>query len=107
MEKINIRGVFFDNVTLDEAVSVAEGYIERGGQCVVFTPNAEIVQMAVENAEFCKIVNSADLIIPDGAGVVLASKILKKRLKGKADKQKRAVTNFCDSPFAYSFLSFA
>lgn len=83
MEKINIRGVFFDNVTLDEAVSVAEGYIERGEQCVVFTPNAEIVQMAVENAEFCKIVNSADLIIPDGAGVVLASKILKKRLKGK------------------------
>lgn len=83
MEKINIRGVFFDNVTPDEAVSIAEGYIERGEQCVVFTPNAEIVQMAIEDEAFRNTVNSAELVIPDGAGVILASKIMKKPLKCK------------------------
>lgn len=83
MEKINIRGVDFHNVTPSEALSVAEGYIDRGEQCVVFTPNAEIVQMAIEDESFRDIVNSADLVIPDGAGVVLASKILKTPLKGK------------------------
>ena len=83
MEKINIRGVNFDNVTPDEAIKAAEGYIERGEQCVVFTPNSEIVQMAIENEDFKNLINSAELIIPDGAGVVLASKILKKPLKGK------------------------
>lgn len=83
MEKINIRGLNFDNVTLDEALEAVEGYIERGEQCVVFTPNAEIVQMTVENEEFRSLVSTAQILIPDGAGVVLASKILKKPLKAK------------------------
>ncbi len=83
MNKTEIRGVNFDNVTMEEAVAICEGFAREGRQGVVFTPNAEIVQMAVENPEFREIVNSADLIVPDGAGVVLASRILKKNLKGK------------------------
>ncbi len=83
MEKINIRGILFDNVTPQEAIDVAEGYIKREEQCVVFTPNAEIVQMTLEDEGFKEIINSANLIIPDGAGVVLASKILKTPLKSK------------------------
>lgn len=83
MEKIKIRGLDFENVTMDEALSKVEGYIERGEQCVVFTPNAEIVQMTIEDAEFKKLVQSADMLIPDGAGVVLASKILNKPLRAK------------------------
>ncbi len=83
MKKINVRGVRFDNVTPSEAIEVAEGYIARGEQCVVFTPNAEIVQMTIEDECFRTLINSAELIIPDGAGVVLASKILKKPLKCK------------------------
>ena len=82
-EKINIRGVAFDNVDLDEALAIAEGYIERGERCVVFTPNSEIVQMTLEDEGFREIISSADLILPDGAGVVLASKILKTPLKCK------------------------
>ena len=83
MSKVNIRGVEFDNVTMDEAIEICEGFVRDSKQGVVFTPNAEIVQMTVENEDFRTLVNSAQLIIPDGAGVVLASKILKKRLKGK------------------------
>ena len=83
MNKTEIRGVNFDNVTMEEAVAICEGFVKEGRQGIVFTPNAEIVQMTVENAEFKEIINSADLIVPDGAGVVLASKILKKNLKGK------------------------
>ena len=83
MEKITIRQLQFDNVTMDEAVAKVEGYIERGEQCVVFTPNAEIVQMTMEDGEFRGLVQSADILIPDGAGVVLASKIMKKPLKSK------------------------
>ena len=82
-EKINVRGVAFDNVDLDEALAIAEGYIERGERCVVFTPNSEIVQMTLEDEGFREIISSADLILPDGAGVVLASKILKTPLKCK------------------------
>ncbi len=83
MNKINIKGVNFYNVSMDEAVSICEKSVEEKKQCVVFTPNAEIVQLASEDESFRTVVNSADLIVPDGAGVVLASKILKKPLKQK------------------------
>ena len=52
-EKISVRGVEFDNVTKEEAIAYAWEYIEGDNPCGgVFTPNAEIVQMCVENNEF-------------------------------------------------------
>ncbi len=83
MNKIDIRGVFFDNLNMDEALEICESRVREKEQCAVFTPNAEIVQLAHEDPNFKAVVNSADLIVPDGAGVVLASKILKKKLKEK------------------------
>lgn len=85
-EKINIRGVSFDSVTMDEAVETCRGFLDdgSGGARVIHTPNAEIIQLCIEQNEYYELINSADLIIPDGAGVVLASKILGRPLqKGK------------------------
>ena len=75
-EKINIRGVMFDNVTFDEAVDTIFSRIDRGEQTALYTPNSEIVQACIEDAELCSIVNSGDLIVPDGIGVIKAGKIL-------------------------------
>ncbi len=83
MDKINIRGVHFDNVTMDEAVDICKGFLKGEGAKIIHTPNAEITQLCVENEAIKNTVNSADLIIPDGAGVILASKILKRSLKCK------------------------
>lgn len=93
MDRINIRSVEFDNVNMDEALAICEKLIAEsrpadGADKVIshriHTPNAEIVQMCVENPEKRELINSADLVIPDGAGVVLAAKILGKPLeKGK------------------------
>ena len=92
---INIRGVDINNVTLDEATDIIDGFAASKSFHAVFTPNAEIVQLCIEDESIRTLVNSADLIIPDGAGVVLASKILKKPLKGKVagvDLGKRAIS---------------
>ncbi len=83
MNKITVRGINFDNVTPTEAVEICENFVKNSIQAAVFTPNAEIVQMALKNKNFQEIINSAEFIVPDGAGVVLASKILKKKLKSK------------------------
>ena len=89
MERVNIRGVGFDSVGLDEALEVCEGFMAEyraggGSPRRIHTPNAEIVEMCVEKPEKRELINSADLVIPDGAGVVLAGRILKKPLpKGK------------------------
>lgn len=82
-EKINVRGVLVDNVNLDEATEVTHGFLAE--ECVhpVYTPNAEIVQACIEDPSLCELINSASLVIPDGAGVVLGAKIIGTPLKAK------------------------
>ena len=41
MDKINIRGVNFDNVTMDEAVEICKGFLRGEGAKIIHTPNAE------------------------------------------------------------------
>ncbi|MGI6128450.1 MAG: WecB/TagA/CpsF family glycosyltransferase [Planifilum sp.] len=84
MEKIEIRGVVFDSVSMAEATKRCKDWLtepDRTTPAVIHTPNAEIVQLCIEQPEIRRLVNSADLIVPDGSGVILASKILGKPLK--------------------------
>lgn len=81
--KINVRGVYFDNVTMSEAVDKAKSFIKEQGLSAIFTPNSEIVQGCVENHDNYEVINSADMIVPDGIGVVYGAKILGTPLKGK------------------------
>jgi len=89
--KIDVMGVQFDNVTMAEALEKARALLACEGASYVVTPNAEIVYEAMHSEDLCKLVNGADLVLPDGAGVVLASKILKNPLK-----QKVAGVDFAD-----------
>ena len=76
-EKINVRGINFDNVTLSEATSLLGEHLEKGeGMKAVYTPNAEIVQLCIEKDEYYELINSAEMIVPDGIGVIKAAKIL-------------------------------
>ncbi len=92
--KTDIRGVLFDNVTMDEAAAKTAELINSEGLDYIFTPNSEIVQACIDNPSLYDAVNSASLIIPDGIGVVYASKILKRPLKEKVagfDLSKRVL----------------
>ncbi len=82
-EKIDIRGVKFDNVTLDEAVCELLSRARAGVQTAVFTPNPEIVQLCIDDPSMYEVINSGDMILPDGIGVVKAAKILGTPLKGR------------------------
>jgi len=83
LQKIDIRGVYFANVTMDEAADYVEERTGNGEVTAIYTPNPEIVQMCIENEEFYETVNSAELIVPDGIGIVKASRILETPLKEK------------------------
>ncbi len=82
-DSINIRGVNINNVNLTEATQICENYINSDSFHCVFTPNSEIIQLCVEKPEYLPLINSADLITPDGIGVIYASKILGTPLKCK------------------------
>lgn len=77
MDKVNILGVMVDSVTMEEALERVKGFLsgERRGN-VIYTPNSEIIMAAKEDKEFKDILNSADMVVPDGIGVVKAAGIL-------------------------------
>lgn len=81
--KIEIMGVPFDNVTMDEAISHARELLAGSEPCYCVTPNSEIVYEAMRNPELLSVLRGAAMVLPDGAGVVLASKLLKTPLKEK------------------------
>ncbi|MBE6598272.1 MAG: WecB/TagA/CpsF family glycosyltransferase, partial [Ruminococcaceae bacterium] len=81
--KINIRGVNFDNLTLNETVDLILTRLEKGEQTAVYTPNSEIVQACIEDNSLYTVINSAEIICPDGIGVIKAANILKTPLKQK------------------------
>lgn len=83
MEKINIRGLDFSNITRDEAGMIAGSAFLSDTITTVFTPNAEIAYNASRDAGFMRVLQSADVLLPDGAGVIKASKILGTPLKEK------------------------
>lgn len=81
--KQDILGLQFDNVTMEEALAIGEGFLDGDRAAVVVTPNAEIGYDASKDPAYCALLNRADLMLPDGAGVVLAAKLRKTPLRGK------------------------
>ncbi len=82
--RIQVRGVFFDNVTLDEAAHLLRAAARENRSGVsVFTPNSEIVQICLEDPSMREIINGGGMVVPDGIGVVKAARILGTPLKEK------------------------
>ena len=68
---VKIQRLNVDTFTLDEAIKYANTI---SGQ--VITINPEMIENASQNPDFAEIINSAELVIPDGIGVEIGLKIL-------------------------------
>lgn len=84
MQKLNVLGVKIDAVTVEEATDRIFKMLKEPYSHAVFTPNSEIVYAAYKDEEFCDILNTADMLTPDGIGIVYASKILGMPLSERA-----------------------
>ena len=82
--KVNILGVKVDKVNIPQAVDIIFNMLDEHRPHSIFTPNSEIILEAYKNAEFCRVLNSADLLTADGIGVVYASKIIGNPIKERA-----------------------
>lgn len=83
MKKLDIMGTRIDNVTMTEAINLCQNKIENNEQFIIYTPNTEFVMMAKKDDEFNRLLNKSDLNIPDGIGLIYASKMKKNPLKEK------------------------
>jgi N-acetylglucosaminyldiphosphoundecaprenol N-acetyl-beta-D-mannosaminyltransferase len=81
--RVDILGVGFDRIGL---ASAAERIIERhaaGQRTFVITANPEFVMLARDDAALGAIARTADLVVADGTGVLLASRMLGDPLPGR------------------------
>ena len=81
--RINVLGVGFDNMTMDQAVSEGVRLMSSEGAHYAVTPNPEIVEICREDEDAREAVNNADLVLADGIGVIYGAKMLGTPLKGR------------------------
>ena len=81
--RVEVLGVGFDNMTMDEALEKGVRLMSEQGAHYVVTPNPEIVEVCREDEEAREAVRNADLVIADGIGVIYGAKILGTPLKAR------------------------
>ena len=80
-EKINICGIWIDNVNMAEAVSRIESLIWKRQPSQVVTPNTDHVMIFQKEKEFQGIYSRAALVTADGSPLIWASYFLGTPLK--------------------------
>ena len=81
--RVEVLGVGFDNMTMEEALAEGLRLMETDGAHYVVTPNPEIVEVCRQDPDAMEAVSNAALVIADGIGVVYGAKILGTPLKGR------------------------
>ena len=66
---------------MEEAIATGARLVDEAGFHYVVTPNPEIVNLARTSREYGEILNGADLVLPDGIGILYAGRILKTPLR--------------------------
>ncbi|MFO7947580.1 MAG: WecB/TagA/CpsF family glycosyltransferase [Armatimonadota bacterium] len=69
-------GVRIHSVTMDEAMDMVRRFIEADSPHIIVTTDAGGIMRARDDEQMQQIMNNADLVTADGAGVVLAARLL-------------------------------
>ena len=80
--RIDVLGVGFDDIAITQADSRAFEILRSGEKAYIVTPNPEIVWIARRDEALRGAINSAGLVLPDGIGIILGSRILGTPLRG-------------------------
>ena len=75
-DAIRLLGVRITPVSMDVALERVRGFIADGTPRMILTSDASGMMQAREDSELRDIMDEADLVTPDGQGVVLASRLL-------------------------------
>jgi N-acetylglucosaminyldiphosphoundecaprenol N-acetyl-beta-D-mannosaminyltransferase len=87
LPEVKILGVRLHDVTTKETLQRVDGFVNEGGAHQVCTTNVDFIIQAQTDREFFRILNQAHLSVPDGMGVIYASRFLgtplKENVKGR------------------------
>jgi N-acetylglucosaminyldiphosphoundecaprenol N-acetyl-beta-D-mannosaminyltransferase len=80
-QKVSILGIKFENKAFNEMFLTIKEHIIKEEKRFIVTANPEIVMYAKNNRYYNEIIQSADYVVPDGNGIIMASTIIKTPLK--------------------------
>jgi N-acetylglucosaminyldiphosphoundecaprenol N-acetyl-beta-D-mannosaminyltransferase len=75
-EKVNVLGVGVDPLTVEELHERMLGFVENGDHALVLHANAHGLNLAYRDERLRGFLNGAQLVFCDGAGVMLAARLL-------------------------------
>lgn len=106
--KKKLLGIGFTVATEREVLEyIATGLEKRMEKYYVVTPNPEILVIANKNKNYKNVLNSAKLALPDGIGIVIAGKILRKGFKERitgTDLLEKLCKEVAKKPITIGFL---
>jgi N-acetylglucosaminyldiphosphoundecaprenol N-acetyl-beta-D-mannosaminyltransferase len=79
MSKVDIAGVYVDAITKNETLSAIKGFLNDGKKHYIVTPYSEQIVFALKDEEYRRVLNNADLALPDGIGILWAAKFLNEK----------------------------
>lgn len=75
-EKVEILGLSFDNLTMQEALATIGQFIQERRPRKIFTPNVQLLIWSRKDPFLHKVYQSCDLLTVDGMAIYYASKLL-------------------------------
>ena len=79
--RVNIGGIEISDAGMDAVAEELAYNVSHGVQTAVYTPNAEALYLCLKDKETADVFKAADINVPDGAGVLLAAKLLGQPMK--------------------------
>jgi exopolysaccharide biosynthesis WecB/TagA/CpsF family protein len=74
-KNMKLLGVDYDNLTVPEAVSAIVALVAARNKASVFFLNADCLYKARRDTEYRLVLEAADLVLPDGIGIRLATRV--------------------------------
>ncbi len=78
--KLNVLDVDFLSISMEEALLVLQRVIDSGGKETVSFINADCLNISCKDESYREILQSQDIVLPDGAGINIACRVIGERL---------------------------
>jgi N-acetylglucosaminyldiphosphoundecaprenol N-acetyl-beta-D-mannosaminyltransferase len=96
MNKIDILGIKINIETKEEILKEIESSFDLNKKFYITTPNPEIILKSLKNEKYKNVLNGSYISIPDGIGLIMASRFL--------DKKNYLKERISGSDFVYDLL---
>jgi N-acetylglucosaminyldiphosphoundecaprenol N-acetyl-beta-D-mannosaminyltransferase len=105
--EVQILGLKVNKVTMADALAFIDAALKKDGLTRVITLNAENAYCSYGDKELTALINDADLVTPDGSGILWAStkygEIIKERVCG-VDLLTELFDKYSDGSYGFYFL---